>query len=83
MNRETLHDIAQFLIGIALITGGFFFLYQLYFSGHSVAQELRESLFQVTGGVIGFIGVVVGFYFGTSLSSARKDSVIANKGTTT
>lgn len=82
MSRDLFHDIAQLLIAVLLIAGGFIFLYLLYFSGHSVAAELRESLFQVTGGVIGFIGIVVGFYFGTSLSSARKDSIIATKGNT-
>jgi hypothetical protein len=77
MTRDLFHDIAQFIIGLVLLLAGFTFLYMIFFSGQPIAAEFRESLFQVTGGVLGLIGVVVGFYFGTSLSSARKDSTIS------
>lgn len=80
MNRELLHDIAQLLIGLTLIAGGFVFLFQVFFSGHTVAPELKDSLFQVTGGVLALVSGIAGYYFGSSLSSARKDAVIATKG---
>lgn len=82
MNRDLVHDIAQLVIAIILIVAIFLFLYMLYFGGRTVDPTLRESLVQVVGGLIGIAGTVVGFYFGTSLSSARKDATI-NEMTTT
>lgn len=74
MNRETFHDIAQLVIGLALIAGCFMFLFALYFSGKPFDPALKESLLQTNGAVLGIVGVIVGFYFGTSLSSLRKDN---------
>lgn len=74
MNRETFHDIAQLVIGLALISGCFMFLFALYFSGTPFDPSLKESLLQTNGAVLGIVGVIVGFYFGTSLSSLRKDT---------
>lgn len=71
--RDIVHDISQLIIAVLVLVGGFIFLYKLFFGGVPVAPEHAESLLQVTGGVIGFIGTVIGFYLGTSLSSARKD----------
>jgi len=78
MPRDLFHDVAQLIIAVILIVGVFVFLYALYFGGHNVDPTLRESLIQVVGGVIGIVGTIVGFYFGTSLSSVRKDAVISN-----
>lgn len=77
MNRDILHDLSQLIIALALIGCTFVFLYALYFGGHKPDESLRESLVQVVGGVIGIVGTIVGFYFGTSLSSVRKDAVIS------
>lgn len=74
MNREVLHDLSQLLISLSLLAGCFYFLDRVFFSGVSIAPEHRESLLQVTGGVIGVIGTVTGFWLGTSLSSLRKDT---------
>lgn len=73
MNRELFHDIAQLTIGLTIVAGSFAFLFALYFSGTHIDPSLKESLLQTNGGVLGIIGVIVGFYFGTSLSSLRKD----------
>lgn len=81
MNRDLFRDIAQLLIALALVGGGFYFLDRVFLSGTVVAPELKDSLFQVTGGVIALISGIAGYYFGSSLSSARKDAAIAAKGT--
>jgi hypothetical protein len=79
MNRELFHDFSQLLISLALLAGCFYFLDRVFFSGIQVAAEHRESLLQVTGGVIGIIGTVAGFWLGTSLSSLRKDSALSSQ----
>lgn len=77
MTREIFHDISQLVISIIMLVGCFFFLYHLFFSGQPVSPDHRDSLTQVTGGVIGLIGTVAGFWLGTSLSSLRKDTTIS------
>ena len=83
MNRELFRDFAQLVIALALVGGGFYFLDRVFLSGLTVPPELKDSLFQVTGGVIALISGIAGYYFGSSLSSARKDTTIAQvtKGT--
>lgn len=79
MNRDLLHDLSQLLISIILLGGCFAFLYGVFFSGHVITADHKESLIQVTGGVISIISGVAGFWIGTSLSSLRKDSAIASQ----
>lgn len=76
MNREVLHDLSQLLVSLVLLAGCFAFLYGVFFSGTPIQPDTKESLTQVTGGVIGIIGLVAGFWLGTSLSSLRKDSAL-------
>ena len=77
MNREILHDLSQLLISLVLLGGSFAFLYGVFFSGHVIDPSSKESLTQVTGGVLAIISGVAGFWIGTSLSSLRKDSAIS------
>lgn len=80
MNRDIFRDIAQFVMGIVLLAGCFYFLHELFFSGHAIPPELKDSATLVTGTILTLIGGIAGYFFGSSQSSARKDSVIA-KGT--
>jgi len=85
MNREIVRDISQLVIALTLIGGAFYFLAMIFLSGTEVPAALEGSLLQVVGGILALIGIIVGFYFGTSLSSARKDtalSQVATKSTT-
>ena len=82
MNRDTLHDVSQLLISLVLLGGCFGFLFMIFFSGVKVDPTLKESLNQTTGAVLAIIGGVAGFWIGTSLSSVRKDAVIARQGGT-
>lgn len=77
MTRDLFHDISQLIISLVMLAGCFGFLYEVFFSGQAIAPEYKESLTQVTGGVIGIIGTVAGFWLGTSLSSLRKDTAIS------
>jgi hypothetical protein len=74
MNRELFHDISQLLISVILLGGCFAFLYGVFFSGVAIDPTSKESLIQVTGGVLALLSGVAGFWLGTSLSSLRKDS---------
>jgi len=77
MSRSLFQDISQLIVSLVLLAGCFGFLWGVYFSGHPIDPGSKESLTQVTGGVIGMIGTVAGFYLGTSLSSLRKDTTIS------
>lgn len=77
MNREIIHDLSQLLISLVLLGGAYAFLYGVFFSGHPIDPNSKESLTQVVGGVLAIIGGVSGFWIGTSLSSLRKDSTIS------
>lgn len=77
MNRDILHDLSQLLISLVLLGGCFAFLYGVFFSGVIIDPNSKESLTQVTGGVLAIISGVAGFWIGTSLSSLRKDSAIS------
>jgi hypothetical protein len=79
MNRDALHDLSQLLISILLLGGCFYFLDRVFFSGIAIPAEHRDSLLQVTGGVLSIVSGVAGFWLGTSLSSLRKDSKIPPK----
>lgn len=81
MNRELFRDFAQLLIALSLVGGGFYFLDRVFLSGATVPSDLKDSLFQVTGGVVALISGIAGYYFGSSLSSARKDAALVTKGT--
>jgi hypothetical protein len=83
MNREVLHDLSQLLVSLVLLGGSFAFLYGVFFSGHNIDPGSKESLTQVTGGVLAIISGVAGFWIGTSLSSLRKDSAISKSKETT
>lgn len=74
MNREVLHDLSQLLISLVLLAGCFAFLYGVFFSGHPIPAASKDSLTQVTGGVLAIISGVAGYWIGTSLSSLRKDA---------
>lgn len=77
MTREILHDLSQLLISLVLLGGCFAFLYGVFFSGHPIDPNTKESLTQGTGSVFAIISGVAGFWIGTSLSSLRKDSTIS------
>lgn len=77
MTRDLFHDISQLLISIILLGGCFAFLYGVFFSGAAIDPTSKESLIQVTGGVLALLSGVAGFWLGTSLSSLRKDSTIS------
>ncbi len=77
MSRDLLHDFSQLLVSLVLLGGCFAFLYGVFFSGHTIPPESKESLTQVTGGVLALISGVSGFWIGTSLSSLRKDATIS------
>ncbi len=75
-----LHDVSQLVVSLFLLAGCFTFLGLVFFSGMEVNPSLKESLNQTTGAVLSVIAGIAGFWIGTSLSSVRKDAVIANRG---
>lgn len=69
-------DVFQYVLG-ALIVAGFFILLVLLIRSE-VPKENKDLLNLVVGALIGSFATVVGYFFGSSSSSAKKDETIGN-----
>jgi len=69
--------ICQLIISVIVILGFFGFVFALFFFARSIDPSVKESLTQISGALIAAFGGVVGFWLGTSLSSAGKDHTIS------
>ena len=67
-------DIFQYVLGILIVTGFFVLLYLLI--SKSIPTENKDLLNLVVGALIGNFGLVVGYFYGSSSSSAKKDETI-------
>ena len=77
-------DYFQYILGGLIVVGFFILLITLVYS--SVPEENKDLLNLVVGALIGSFATVVGYFFGSSSSSAKKDEtigdIVANKITT-
>jgi protein-S-isoprenylcysteine O-methyltransferase Ste14 len=69
--------VFQLVISILVILGFFGFVFALFFFARAIDPSVKESLTQISGALIAAFGGVVGFWLGTSLSSASKDNTIS------
>jgi len=67
-------EIFQYILG-ALIVAGFFSLLILLIIA-AVPTENKDLLNLVVGALIGVFTSVVGYYFGSSIGSAKKDEML-------
>lgn len=67
-------DIFQYILGALIVIGFFILLYLLVAT--EVPKENADLLNLVIGALIGSFATVVGYFFGSSSSSAKKDETI-------
>ena len=80
MKARDIKDTYQYVLG-ALVVAGFFVLLYLLVS-KTVPLENKDLLNLVVGALIGSFASVVGYFFGSSAGSAKKDEIIANQAST-
>jgi uncharacterized BrkB/YihY/UPF0761 family membrane protein len=68
-------DILQTILAILIIIGFFLLLTLLLYT--KVPNENKDLLNLVVGALIGSFATVVGYFFGSSSSSAKKDDTIS------
>lgn len=75
---KTLRVLFQYALG-AMITAGFFFVLWSLLT-KPIPPENSKELDILLGALVGaFTGGVVGYFFGTSMSSSEKNDIIAKK----
>lgn len=70
--------VCQLIISIIVILGFFAFVFALFFLAKAIDPSVKDSLTQISGGLLAAFGGICGFWLGTSLSSAAKDHTINN-----
>ena len=71
---KTTKDIFQYILGGLIVTGFFILLYLLVRS--EVPNTNKDLLNLVVGALIGNFSSVVGYFFGSSAGSAKKDELL-------
>ena len=70
--------VCQLVISILVIVGFFAFVFALFFLAKSIDPSVKDSLTQISGGLLAAFTGICGFWLGTSLSSSSKDHTISN-----
>lgn len=73
-------DIFQYALGALIVTGFFVLLYLLV--SKTVPDENKDLLNLIVGALIGSFSTIVGYFFGSSAGSAKKDEIIAKQNET-
>lgn len=69
-------DIYQYALASLIIAGFFVLLIALVYT--TVPETNKDLLNLVVGALIGSFATIVGYFFGSSSSSAKKDETISN-----
>ena len=69
-------DLFQYILGALIVVGFFGLLFILAFT--QIPDKNADLLNLVVGALIGSFATVVGYYFGSSSGSAKKDEIISN-----
>lgn len=77
MTPQTLRLTFQFIITLAVIVPFWLFVYAIFFHGAMVDSSMRDTVNQVTGGIMTAFAGALGFWIGSSLSSSSKDHTIS------
>jgi drug/metabolite transporter (DMT)-like permease len=68
-------DLFQYILGALIVIGFFALLYLLVAT--QVPEPNKDLLNLVVGALIGSFATVVGYFYGSSSSSAKKDETIS------
>ena len=71
---KTAKEIFQYALGALIIIGFFTLMYLLVKS--EVPEKNKDLLNLVVGALIGSFATIVGYFYGSSASSAKKDETI-------
>ena len=69
-------DIFQYILAGLIIIGFFILLIALVYV--TIPESNKDLLNLVVGALIGSFATIVGYFFGSSSSSAKKDETISN-----
>lgn len=67
-------DALQFIVVIAVLTAFLGIVFVLLF--RAIPAENKDPIMLLLGGIVGSVITMVGFYYGSSKGSAKKDEVI-------
>lgn len=70
-------DVFQYVLGALIVIGFFFLIYSLLTK--EIPPTNSELLYLVVGALIGSFTTVVGYFYGSSLGSAKKDEIMRKK----
>ena len=76
---KTVKDIFQYGLGALIVIGFFVLLYLLV--SKTVPDVNKDLLNLIVGALIGSFSTIVGYFFGSSAGSAKKDEIIAQQAT--
>ena len=71
------NDIFKYILGGLVVVGFFVLLYLLV--SRNVPDVNKDLLNLVTGALIGSFASVIGYFFGSSAGSQKKDEIIAGQ----
>lgn len=67
-------DALQFIVALTVLIAFLFIVFALIF--REIPQGNRDAVMLLIGGIVGFVGGMSNFYWGSSKGSAKKDEVI-------
>ena len=73
--RETIKEIYMYILGAFVVTLCFFLAYMLLIT--TIPESNRDIVNIAFGIILGWGGLVVGYFFGTSKSSNDKTKIMA------
>lgn len=77
MSPQTAQMFARLYVSTLLIVPSWGYFYFLLTRGASIAESVKDSVTLITGTVLALLTGVGGFWIGSSLSSASKDTTIS------
>lgn len=67
-------DMLQFVTALAVLTAFLVIVFVLLF--RPIPEANKDAVMLLLGGIIGSVGTMVAFYYGSSKGSAKKDDII-------